>query len=126
MSVASTCDRRWPRRRDLLPVAADRDVQAAVAAFIAGRLEVVLRDRGLSAHVVKAILAEQAHDPYAAALAAHELATATAAADWPPLLDAYARCVRITRGEPPAYALRPDAYCASRRARAPRRLSGRC
>ena len=90
-----------------LPIPVGGAVLAEVAGFVTGRLEGVLRDRGASASVVKAVLAEQAHNPYAALRAAGDLSDAIAAADWQEVLDAYARCVRITRGESEVYTLRP-------------------
>jgi len=92
----------------LLPVEWNDGARADVLAFIGGRLEVVLREAGHSASVVRAVLAEQTRDPYAASLAAAALAEATQAADWEGLLDAYARCVRITRPLAETYSLRPD------------------
>ena len=86
------------------------DVQEAVMQFIVGRLDGVLRDRGYPASVVKAVLAAQGHDPYAASQAAHELNDALAAADWSTLLAAYSRCVRITRSLDGTLSLRPDAF----------------
>ena len=62
----------------LLPVPVADDTRAAVLQFIVGRLEGVLRDRGYPAPVVKAVLAVQGHDPYAASRAAHELNDALA------------------------------------------------
>ena len=94
----------------LLPVAGDDATQEAVLQFITGRLDGVLRDRGYPASVVKAVLAAQGHDPYAASQAAHELNDALAAADWPALLAAYSRCVRITRSLDDTLPLRPDAF----------------
>ena len=94
----------------LLPVAGDDATQEAVLQFIVGRLDGVLRDRGYPASVVKAVLAAQGHDPYAASQAARELNDALAAADWPNLLTAYSRCVRITRSLDDTLALRPDAF----------------
>jgi len=91
----------------LLPLESDGSVQAAVMAFINGRLEGVLRDAGHGASVVKAVLAEQAHDPYAAAQTAVALSPAIAEPDWPHLLDAYARCVRIVRNQTQLFDLRP-------------------
>ena len=93
----------------LLPVAGDDATQEAVLQFITGRLDGVLRDRGYPASVVKAVLAAQGHDPYAASLAAHELNDALAA-DWPTLLAAYSRCVRITRSLDDPLTLHPDAF----------------
>jgi glycyl-tRNA synthetase len=60
--------------------------------------------------VVKAVLAEQGHNPYAAAQAAAALSQAVQAGDWTEILDAYARCVRITRALPERYPLRPDDF----------------
>lgn len=91
----------------LLPAACGEDVLDQVMAFIGGRLEGVLRDDGYSAFVTNAVLAEQTADPYAATQAAAALAKATAAEDWPHLLDSYARCVRITRDYEETFPLRP-------------------
>ncbi len=93
----------------LLPVAWSAERREEVLGFIAGRMEGVLREAGRPAGVVKAVLAEQAHDPTAAAQAAGALAAATHAPDWEALLDAYARCVRITRPLPETFTLRPEA-----------------
>jgi glycyl-tRNA synthetase len=95
----------------LLPVAWSDAARAEVLGFIGGRLEVVLREAGYASSVVKAVLAqsaEGAHDPYAARLAAAALSEAVAAPDWAALLNAYARCVRITRPLKETFALRPD------------------
>ena len=94
----------------LLPVAGNDTTQGAVLQFIVGRLDGVLRDRGYPASVVRAVLAAQGHDPYAASLAAHELNDALAAADWPALLAAYSRCVRITRPLDDILPLHPHAF----------------
>ena len=97
----------------LLPVAWSDAARAEVLAFIGGRLEVLLRDAGYASSVVKAVLAEQTHDPYAARLAAAALAEAIQSPDWTTLLNAYARCVRITRPLKERYTLRPDALAAA-------------
>ncbi len=92
----------------LLPVAWSEATREDVLGFIGGRLDVVLREAGHATSVVRAVLAEQTQDPYAASLAAAALSEATRAADWETLLNAYARCVRITRPLETAYTLRPD------------------
>ena len=92
----------------LLPVDSDVSTREAVSQFVQGRLEGMLREQGNHASVVKAVLAQQGHNPYAASQAAAALSAALAAADWPTLLDAYARCVRITRTVPEFLTLRPD------------------
>ena len=81
-----------------------------VMAFINRRLEVVLREQGLPASVVKAVLAEQGHNPFAAGKTAVALSEAVQAEDWPELLDAYARCVRITRTQDGQFELRPSDF----------------
>ncbi len=80
---------------------------ATVAEFVQGRLEVWLRERGFKASVVKATLAEQGRDPYQAWQMAGALTAAIQEPDWPGLLDAYARCVRIIRNQPAGLPLRP-------------------
>ena len=90
----------------LLPLESDEVVQTEVMGFINGRLEGVLRDQGHAASVVKAVLAEQAYDPYAAAETAVALSQVVAQPEWPPLLDAYARCVRIVRSQEQEFNLR--------------------
>jgi glycyl-tRNA synthetase beta subunit len=53
------------------------------------------------------VLAEQSHNPYRALTGCRELAGWVNRPDWPRTLDAYARCVRITRAEPEIYPLDP-------------------
>ena len=95
---------------ELLPVPCEPVTLAQVMDFVNGRLEGVLRDQGHSAFVVKAVLAEQGHNPYAATQTAVALTEAIAAEDWPELLDAYARCVRITRKLEEQFDLQPNAF----------------
>jgi glycyl-tRNA synthetase len=94
----------------LLPVAADEETLAEVLRFINGRFAVVLREEGYPASVVKAVLAEAGHDPYLASRTAAELQEAMMAEGWSDMLNAYARCVRITRGLDERYPLRPDDF----------------
>ena len=91
----------------LLPVDSNEVAQTEVLDFINGRLEGILREQGHPASVVKAVLAEQAHDPYVATETAVALSAAIEAPDWPELLDAYARCVRIVRNQEQTFDLRP-------------------
>lgn len=83
---------------------------AAVLQFINGRLEGMLRERGLPAAVVRAVLAEQGHNPYAASEAATALAEAIAAPDWQEVLAAYSRCVRITRQLQHTLPVHPESF----------------
>ncbi|WP_420644903.1 glycine--tRNA ligase subunit beta [Candidatus Leptofilum sp.] len=95
---------------ELLPVPCDDGILQKVMGFVNGRLEGVLRDLGHSAFVVKAVLAELGHDPFTASCVATSLSQAIEAEEWPELLDAYARCVRITRSQSETFTLRPDAF----------------
>ncbi len=87
-----------------------QDTLPKVFNFITGRLEQILRDNGYPASVIRAILAHNAHDPYTASTTAAALTTATQLADWEATLDAYARCVRITRKETETHVVNPDAF----------------
>jgi glycyl-tRNA synthetase len=94
----------------LLPVASNAETIAAVLSFMQGRMEGILRERGIPAAVVRAVLAEQGHNPHAASQAASALAEAIAAPDWQEVLESYSRCVRITRQLQETLAVRPDAF----------------
>ncbi len=85
------------------------EAQGAVLAFIGGRLEGVLREL-YPYDVVAAVLAEQAHNPYQAYLACRQLRERTLREGWEDLLDAYARCARITRGQEKEYSLKPRSF----------------
>ncbi|HCB50604.1 MAG TPA: hypothetical protein DEP47_14085 [Chloroflexi bacterium] len=90
-----------------LPVSANEDTTSEVLGFINNRLETYLLEQGIRTSVVRAILAEQGHDPFSASQAAATLNEIVREDTWPPLLDSYARCVRIVRDQP-QYELRPD------------------
>ena len=94
----------------LQPMACDEEVQAQVLAFINGRLDGLLREKGYSASVAKAVLAEQSYNPHATFKTAEALHQSIQLAEWEGLLDAYARCVRITRTQTERYQLRPGNF----------------
>jgi glycyl-tRNA synthetase len=94
----------------LLPVSSDAETIAAVLSFMHGRLEGILRERGIPAAVVRAVLAEQGYNPHAASQAATALAEAIMAPDWQEVLESYSRCVRITRQLQETLVVRPDAF----------------
>ena len=75
-----------------------------------GRMEGMLRERGIPAAVVRAVLAEQGYNPHAASQAATALAEAITAPDWQEVLESYSRCVRITRQLQETLVVRPDAF----------------
>ncbi len=92
------------------PIDVSPGVQRDVVDFIAGRLDVLLHDEGWSHDVIAAVLAEQGHNPARALQGVRELARWVAREDWSLVLDNYARCVRITRGEPEVYPVAPDRF----------------
>ena len=94
----------------LLPIPADETTVEKVLQFISGRLAVVLRERGIVTSVIKAILAELGHDPFTAIQTAVDLQEVTGEDGWQELLNAYARCVRITRNLETSHDLRPDDF----------------
>ena len=79
------------------PLAVGAAAQQDALAFIAGRLRGVLLEAGHRHDVVEAVLAAKAHDPYAAQQAAAQLSAWLVRAEWAPLLEAFARCARMTR-----------------------------
>jgi len=97
----------------LLPIPASDEVQADVLDYIVQRLRGVLLDRGLRYDVLDAVLAEQGADPYRAAGTARSLQTWVQKEDWANLLNAYGRCVRITRTQEKVYTLDPSGLVES-------------
>jgi glycyl-tRNA synthetase len=94
----------------LEPIPAGQDVQKQVLEFIAGRLNVVLKERGQKYDVVDAVLAEQASDPASASRAVEQLQKWTERPDWNTILPAFARCVRITRDQKQIFPVNPKAF----------------
>jgi glycyl-tRNA synthetase len=76
--------------------------------FIAGRLRGQLLEAGYRYDVVDAVLAEQAHNPYRAQQGVQQLSAWAQRADWPPILAAYSRCVRITRDQAVTHGQQPE------------------
>ena len=77
-------------------------------AFLSARLRGQLLDAGYRYDVVDAVLAEQAHNPARATQAVQQLSEWVKRADWPQILPAYARCVRITRDQKEQYAVNSE------------------
>jgi glycyl-tRNA synthetase len=91
----------------LMPVAAGDQVLDGVLAFIGERLRGWLRDKGFRYDVVDAVLAERAGDPYGAYRTVAQLSAWVERADWPDLLNAYGRCIRIVRDQPEEFEVAP-------------------
>lgn len=91
----------------LLPVPVPETVLTEVLGFVGERLRAWLRDKGWRYDVVDAVLAERAGNPYAAYRAVAQLSAWVARDDWPELLNAYGRCIRIVRDQPEQLEYRP-------------------
>jgi glycyl-tRNA synthetase len=92
------------------PIAVSAETQDEVVKFIAGRLDVWLHEQNWPHHAIAAVLVEQGHNPACALQGITELVDWMQRADWPLILDNYARCVRITRPEPETYSVNPALF----------------
>ena len=92
------------------PIPVEKQAQAQVLEFIAGRLSVVLKERGQKYDVVDAVLAAQAEDPASATRAVKQLQAWVEREDWSTILPAFARCVRITRDQKQIFKVNESAF----------------
>ncbi len=81
------------------PIQVSEETCTQVLDFISGRLKVVLNDQDTKYDVVEAVLSTQSNNPAGTLRAIQQLMNWVARPDWPATLDAYARCVRITRSQ---------------------------
>jgi glycyl-tRNA synthetase len=88
------------------PIPVSDEVKAQVLEFLTGRMRVLLTEAGKSPEhgeagfrydVVEAVLAAQSRSPAASTRAVKQLEAWVKRPDWAPILDGYARCVRIIR-----------------------------
>ncbi|MHB8806238.1 MAG: glycine--tRNA ligase subunit beta [Anaerolineaceae bacterium] len=77
----------------------------ACADFVRARFSNYLLDKGLRYDIVAAVEGTQGNTPYRAFQAAKQLTTWTDRKDWLEILQAFSRCVRITRDIPQRYTL---------------------
>ncbi len=92
---------------DAQPIDVDTATRDQLVEFMGGRLEVWLQDQNYPTDVVKAVVAEQGTNPQGAVTGADELSKWVTRDDWEPILDGFARCVRITRSEETRYSVDP-------------------
>jgi glycyl-tRNA synthetase len=109
-----------------LPLAATPQSQEAVLQFITDRQRSLLLEQGFRYDVIDSVLAVQSDNPASAFRSIKELSRWVTFKDWPSILPAYARCVRITRDLKERFPLDPgmfveqaehDLYAALLRAR---------
>jgi len=93
-----------------LPIAADEKSRQACLDFIVGRLKNSLTDQGFKYDVVDAVLGEQQSNPAGVLRAVKELSDWTTRANWLQVLQAYSRCVRITRDQKVEYPIDVKAF----------------
>ena len=88
-----------------LPVDASPEVLDECVEFIAGRLFNLLIEAGNRYDVVAAVLSAQKTNPAAASRAVKELGSWVQKGNWMETLQAYSRCVRITRDQSETFAV---------------------
>jgi glycyl-tRNA synthetase len=81
------------------PIPVSDEAQKQILEFLAGRLKVVLGDMGFKHDVVDAVLAAQSNNPAGTVRAVKQLSAWVVREDWTPILDGFARCVRILRSQ---------------------------
>jgi len=94
--------------KENLPIPAPEDSVQECLEFITARLQAHLLAEGKPHDAVDAVLAEQGNDPTSAASAVENLKAWREREDWLEMLQAYARCARITRGEEEIFTVRPE------------------
>jgi glycyl-tRNA synthetase len=93
------------------PIQLDKNTSDQLLDFIKGRLDVWLDEEiGAPRDVISAVLAEQAHNPYRAYQGIEQLQQWVKKDNWETILDNFARCVRISRGEKMSYTVNPDLF----------------
>jgi glycyl-tRNA synthetase len=93
-----------------LPIKATPESQSACLEFIIGRLRSMLLDKGYRFDVLDAVLAECGYNPAKAYRTVTELTAAVGQPDWLVNLQAYARCVRITRDQKEQFGISPEYF----------------
>jgi glycyl-tRNA synthetase len=92
------------------PVKVSEAARTQVLDFIGGRLRSWLEEQDWSHDVIEAVLAAQIQNPYRAIEGIKQLSEWVKRPNWEQILDGFARCVRITRGESKQYEVNPDLF----------------
>ncbi|KAI4974159.1 hypothetical protein ZWY2020_047439 [Hordeum vulgare] len=77
----------------------DGDIINEVVQFVTRRLEQLLVDEGINCEIVRSVLMERANCPYLASQTAAEMEAFSRTKDFPKIVEAYSRPVRIIRGK---------------------------
>ena len=94
--------------KEQLPIPAPEEIIRECLEFITARFQAHMLAEGKPHDAVEAVLAEQSHDPTPAAHAVDRLKVWRERDDWDEMLQAYARCARITRGEEETFTVQPE------------------
>ena len=94
----------------VLPIPASAENKAACVEFILGRLKSYLLDQGYKYDQVDCVIAASGHNPAAVLRSVKALGKQVAQPDWSTLLQAYARCVRITRDQTRQFEVFPEKF----------------
>uniref|UniRef100_A0A453Q9Y7 glycine--tRNA ligase n=2 Tax=Aegilops tauschii subsp. strangulata TaxID=200361 RepID=A0A453Q9Y7_AEGTS len=81
------------------PIRIDNDVINEVVQFVTRRLEQLLVDEGINYEIVRSVLMERANCQYLASQTAAEMEAFSRTEDFPKIVEAYSRPVRIIRGK---------------------------
>ncbi|WJX59172.1 Glycine--tRNA ligase, chloroplastic/mitochondrial 2 [Trifolium repens] len=84
---------------DVQPIKVNPQVKDEVRQFVTRRLEQFLVDKGVSAEIVRSILAERANFPCLAAKSAYKMEELSKGELFPKVVEAYSRPTRIVRGK---------------------------
>ncbi len=92
------------------PVRVQASTREELLEFIGARFRAWVEEQDWPRDVIAAVLAEQSANPYRAMDGLKQLTDWTKRDHWEALLDGFARCVRITRGEAEHYGVNPAAF----------------
>ncbi|XP_044962316.1 glycine--tRNA ligase, chloroplastic/mitochondrial 2 isoform X2 [Hordeum vulgare subsp. vulgare] len=84
---------------EVQPIRIDGDIINEVVQFVTRRLEQLLVDEGINCEIVRSVLIERANCPYLASQTAAEMEAFSRTKDFPKIVEAYSRPVRIIRGK---------------------------
>ncbi len=94
----------------VLPISASTEQKAACVEFIQGRLRSYLLDQGFKYDHVDAVIAGCGNNPAAVLRSVKVLAERASKPDWQTVIQAYARCVRITRDQTNQFDVDPTKF----------------
>jgi glycyl-tRNA synthetase len=95
------------------PVKVTASTREEVLDFIGGRLRAWVEEQDWPRDVIAAVLAEQSANPHRAMQGLQQLTEWARRDNWTPLLDGFARCVRITRAETERYGVNTELFADS-------------